>query len=80
MRKNSFARHCKGLSIFFIIITSVQNVSWGGGEAGRSKDDVSFFQNSKMTAITSLFYCSFTRTRLGGGREYAKGVRFVVRL
>ena len=49
----------------------------GGGGAGRSKADVSFFQNSKMTAITSLFYCSFTRTRLGGGREYAKGVRFV---
>ena len=49
----------------------------GGGGAGRSKADVSFFQNSKLTAITSLFYCSFTRTRLGGGREYAKGVRFV---
>ena len=68
MRKNSFAHHCKGLSIFFIIITSVQNVSWGGGGSGEVQGRCKLFPKFKNDGyyfiILLLFY-----SHAFGGRE-----------
>ena len=61
----------KASSISFIIITSVQNVRWGGGGGEVSKVDVLFFKNFKRTILfpaKSPFYCFFICTLfLGGG-------------
>ena len=54
-----------------IIITSVQNVRWGEGRRV-SKTDARFFQNFKMTMLFQQnHHC------VGGGRGFAKSVRFV---